>query len=54
MGQAEWICWYTDTSDPSCGTYGLSKNKDIAKSAALGLCERHCNHTCTLDYCERM
>ena len=47
-----WVCWATSISDTSCGTYGWHRDKKIASSSAVELCENECETSCEIDYCE--
>jgi hypothetical protein len=47
-----WICWYNSVYDDSCGTFGYSKQKKVAKKVAEEKCANHCESACKLEYCE--
>lgn len=47
-----WICWVNSVKDSSCGTYGWSGDKKVAADVTMKKCEKHCEDSCKLDYCE--
>jgi hypothetical protein len=52
--KGEWVCWYTATTDSSCGTYSWNKKRSHAERQAAQLCTAECESSCVLDYCEKL
>lgn len=50
----DWLCFADKINDPTCGTYGWNKDKNIALKTALDLCEKECNAKCEKNYCEKL
>ena len=50
---SDYVCWANSNKDDNCGTFGYSKNQEVANQHALKLCYDVCSSDCHIAYCDQ-